>query len=155
MNFKYSVIIPIYNNEETIELLFKELESVSSVLNHDFEIVFINDSSPDASVLRILECKNTSNLKVRIISHSRNFGSFSAVRTGLMHSKADFTGVISADLQEPPSLLLSFFRRLEASGADIVFGTRTMRSDPIFSRIASKLYWFLYRKLINNDIPIF
>jgi hypothetical protein len=70
-----------------------------------------------------------------------------------MHSMADFTGVISADLQEPPSLLLSFFRRLEASGADIVFGTRTMRSDPIFSRIASKLYWFLYRKLINNDIP--
>jgi glycosyltransferase involved in cell wall biosynthesis len=150
---KYAVVVPVFNNEATIGKLFQQLELVSESLGGDFEVLFVNDASPDASLTRILGHKKFSNLNVRVIQLSRNFGSFAAIRTGLSHSNSDFTAVISADLQEPPSLLLAFFKRLEETGADIVFGTRVTRNDPITTRITSKIYWALYRSLINKQVP--
>jgi glycosyltransferase involved in cell wall biosynthesis len=150
---KYAIVIPVFNNEASIETLFQELELITDSLKNSVEILFVDDAGPDKSISKILECKRTSLLNVRIIQHSRNFGSFAAIRTGLMQSKSDFTAVISADMQEPPSLLLSFFERLENTEADIVFGTRINRDDPFVSRVTSQIYWALYRKLVNNQIP--
>ncbi len=153
MMFKYSVVIPVYNNELTICELFVLLEDVASQLNGKVEIIFVNDSSLDSSPIQILECSQRSTLEVKLLHHSRNFGSFSAVRTGLEIASGEFVGVISADLQEPPNLLISFFARLESEPLDIIFGSRIARNDPIISRFFSTLYWFLYRKFINKVIP--
>jgi glycosyltransferase involved in cell wall biosynthesis len=153
MKVKYSIIIPVYRNEQSIIPLFEALEQVNRALNGKVQIVFINDASPDSSALQIIRRKLDSNLNVKLVHHSRNFGSFSAIRTGFNHASGDFIGVISADLQEPPSLLIEFFKRLEDDSIDIVFGTRTSRNDPFLSRFLSNLYWSLYRKLINNEVP--
>jgi glycosyltransferase involved in cell wall biosynthesis len=153
MTVKYSIVIPVYNNESSIDPLFDSLEKVQAELDHGLEVVFVNDSSPDAAALTILKRSQTSNLEVKLIHHSRNFGSFSAIRTGFHYTSADFVGVISADLQEPPSLLISFFEKLETTSVDIVFGSRTSRNDPFLSRVFSSVYWFLYKKFINKEIP--
>jgi glycosyltransferase involved in cell wall biosynthesis len=153
MTAKYSIVIPVYKNESSIEALFDALEKVQKQLSTKVEIVFVDDASPDSSALRILKRSQGSKLEVKLIHHSRNFGSFSAIRTGLHHASADFIGVVSADLQEPPSLLLSFFEKLENTSCEIVFGTRVNRNDPVLSRIFSTSYWLLYRKFINKDIP--
>ena len=153
MKAKYAIVIPVYNNEASIEPLFDALEKVQVQLNDVVEVVFVDDASPDSAVLTILKRSQVSNLDIKLIHHSRNFGSFSAIRTGLRYASADFIGVISADLQEPPSLLIEFFERLENSSADIIFGLRIGRNDPYLSRIFSSVYWSLYRKYINKEIP--
>jgi glycosyltransferase involved in cell wall biosynthesis len=153
MTVKYSIVIPVYNNEASIDSLFDSLEALQAQLGNTVEVVFVDDASPDAAALRILKRSQESPLEVKLIHHSRNFGSFSAIRTGFRYASADFIGVISADLQEPPSLLLSFFERLENTSFDIVFGSRTSRNDPFWSRVSSSIYWFLYKKFINKEIP--
>jgi glycosyltransferase involved in cell wall biosynthesis len=153
MTAKYSVVIPVYKNESSIEPLFDALENVQVQLGDKLQVVFVNDASPDASAIRILKRSRTSNLEVKLIHHSRNFGSFSAIRTGFHHISGELVGVISADLQEPPSLLLSFFERLENNNIEIVFGSRISRYDPLISRIYSSIYWYLYKKFINREIP--
>jgi glycosyltransferase involved in cell wall biosynthesis len=150
---KYSIVIPVYKNETSIELLFGALEKVQTQLDNSVEVVFVNDASPDSSALSILKRSQGSSLEVKLIHHSRNFGSFSAIRTGFHHASGDFVGVVSADLQEPPRLLLSFFNRLENTSYDIVFGSRISRNDPFLSRVFSSTYWFLYKKFINKEIP--
>jgi glycosyltransferase involved in cell wall biosynthesis len=153
MTAKYSIVIPVYKSESSIEPLFDALEKVQAQLDKTVEVVFVNDASPDSVALRILKRSQGSKLEVKLIHHSRNFGSFSSIRTGFRYTSADFVGVISADLQEPPGLLLSFFEQLENTSVDIVFGSRTSRTDPILSRIFSSVYWFFYKKFINKEIP--
>jgi glycosyltransferase involved in cell wall biosynthesis len=153
MTVKYSIVVPVYKNEDSINSLFDALEQVDLHLIGEVQVIFVNDSSPDSSPLLILKRAQESNLQIKLIHHSRNFGSFSAIRTGLRYASGEYIGVISADLQEPPSLLISFFNRLETNPIDIVFGSRTNRNDPIWSRIFSKVYWYFYRKLINKEIP--
>jgi glycosyltransferase involved in cell wall biosynthesis len=150
---KYSIVIPVYKNESSIDPLFDSLEEIASELDGKVEIIFVNDSSPDSSAMQILKRSQKSKLEIKLLHHSRNFGSFSAIRTGLQYTSGNLIGVISADLQEPPSLLISFFQRLQNEPIDILFGSRTRRSDPVLSRTFSKLYWSLYRKFINKDIP--
>jgi glycosyltransferase involved in cell wall biosynthesis len=150
----FEVVIPVYKNEDSISQLLETLDSVASDLNGDFRVLFVDDGSPDDSVKVILDSCDNFSFGISVIRHSRNFGSFSAIRTGLKYSTANYIGVISADLQEPPSLLLSFFSELQKGKLDIVFGTRINRSDPRLSRFMSSLYWKVYRKFINKDIPI-
>ena len=89
----------------------------------------------------------------QLLSLSRNFGSFAAIRSGLQAARGDYFAVMAADLQEPPELAVEFFRRLKNDEADIVVGTRDARDDPWASKAASSLFWKSYRWLINPDIP--
>jgi polyisoprenyl-phosphate glycosyltransferase len=153
MRAKYSIVIPVYRNEQSINSLFEALEQVNTRLDNRVEVIFVDDGSPDTSVRQILTRMQESNLAVRLLHHSRNFGSFSAIRTGFHNVTGDFIGVISADLQEPPDLLVSFFKRLEDKSIDIVFGSRKSRNDPFFTRIFSNIYWSIYKKLIIKEVP--
>ncbi len=111
------------------------------------------DGSPDRcfEVLRTELPKHP--FTSQLLAHSRNFGSFAAIRTGLGAARGEFFAVMAADLQEPPSLIEEFFRVLEGGEADVVVGQRTSRSDPATSSWAAQLFWWLYRKVINPDIP--
>ena len=151
---KFEVVIPIYKNEESLSELLLRLEEVSNCLDGTFEAIFVDDFSPDNSATFLLNSTKDVSFKISLIRHSRNFGSFAAIRTGLRFSRADFVGVISADLQEPPLLLLEFFAELQKGAADIVFGTRVNRQDPIVSRVFSAAYWRVYRRFINREIPV-
>ena len=153
MTSDYSIIIPVYRNEDSIDALFDSLERIATVLGGSTEVIFINDASPDSSALVILRRMLSTPLSIRLIHHSRNFGSFAAIRTGFQVADGAYVGVISADLQEPPDLLISFFAKLKDSSTDIVFGSRNTRNDPKLSTFFSNTYWSFYRKYVNSDIP--
>ena len=152
-NIIYSVIIPVYKNEESLPRLFKALESMNTNLGCQMEAVFVVDGSPDSSFQIIKAALKDLPFAAQLIGHSRNFGSFPAIRTGLSSAKGEFFGVMAADLQEPPELICEFFVSLAANECDVSIGTRNGRTDPFLSRLASSVFWGLYRRLVVNDMP--
>lgn len=149
----YSVIIPVYKNEESIPRLVATLKEMSDALAKQLEVVFVVDGSPDKSFEILKTLLPQLQMPAQLIAHSRNFGSFPAIRTGLASAKGQYFGVMAADLQEPPELLVEFFKALSYGECDVTIGTRSGRSDPFMSRLASSIFWGLYRKLVVKDMP--
>lgn len=152
-----SLIIPVYKNEEGLPALFKALEELHAKctkdLADDLEVVFIVDGSPDRSYEILKNSLPLFSFNSQLALHSRNFGSFAAIRTGLELSQGDLFAVMAADLQEPPTLILEFFSELKKGSADIVVGQRSSRQDPFLSSIGSTIFWSLYRRYVIQDIP--
>ncbi len=149
---RYSVVVPVYGNRDTLPNLLERLAALSTGLDGALEAVFVIDASPDDSAEILSGLAPTAGIPVRILQHSRNFGSFAAIRTGLAAARGDYIGVMAADLQEPPELMTDFFAGL-AAGADVAIGRRTGRADPASSSAASRLYWSLYRRHVMPAIP--
>lgn len=151
---RYSVVIPVYRNEGTLAALVERLRGLATELDGRLEAVFVVDGSPDGSLvlLRRLLSEETG-YSSQLVALSRNFGSFSAIRAGLAVAEGDFVAVMAADLQEPGSLVSAFFDTLEPGEYDVAVGTRAARSDPAGSARASRLFWSLYRRLVDREIP--
>ena len=148
----FSLVIPVYRNEENIEELIASLGDMHRQLD-SLEVVFVIDGSPDASGTLLLAAQNTFPFESKIVFHSRNFGSFTAIRTGLEHASGQYIAAMAADLQEPPELIIEFFRLLRADEADVVFGQRIGRHDSLLRDALSNSFWWLYRKMVIPDIP--
>lgn len=148
-----SLIIPVYRNEENISELIAALNALNQLSSSAIEVVFVIDGSPDRSGELLMDARKEFGFPSAIIFHSRNFGSFTAIRTGLEYANGDLIAVMAADLQEPPQLILEFFRILEADEADIAFGERTGRHDSYLRDGLSNAFWWLYRKLVIKDVP--
>lgn len=151
---RYSLIIPVYRNEGSIPSLLDAIIDLDRQLDHQLEVVFVVDGSPDQSYARLHDGLQSMALDAKLISLSRNFGSFAAIREGLLHARGEFAAVMAADLQEPPELIPRFFEALADDSADIVFGTRESRQDPWVSKIFAALFWSLYRKFVQPDMPV-
>ena len=149
----YSLVIPVYRNEASLPELIDAVAGIAASLDGPFEAVFVVDGSPDRSYAVLREKLPAAPFASQLLSLSRNFGSFAAIRSGLQAARGDYFAVMAADLQEPPELAAEFFRRLKNDEADIVVGTRDARDDPWASKAASSLFWKSYRWLINPDIP--
>ena len=148
-----SLVIPVYKNEESLPRLFRELETLAGRLRDAMEVVVVVDGSPDAS-LQILQTHLPSwSVRSQLVELSRNFGSFSAIAAGLRYGQGEYFAVLSADLQEPPELVLEFHKLLASGEADVVFGHRTRRADAWLSRMASEWFWSLYRRFVLKDLP--
>jgi len=150
---KYSVVIPVYKNEGSIGRLIEALAGMNRELDGQLEAVFVVDGSPDQSFALLHEEIKRLHFPAQLLAHSRNFGSFPAIRTGLRAARGSYFGVMAADLQEPPELLVAFFRALAADECDVAIGTRDSRDDPRTSRAASSLFWAMYRKLVVPEMP--
>lgn len=152
-----SVVIPVYRNEESVPALIASLSDAARKAGQDFgcafEAVFVVDGSPDGSHALLAQSLPSAPFASQLLLHSRNFGSFAAIRTGLRAATGRYFGVIAADLQEPPELVLQFLERLLAGNCDVVVGCRENRRDSLSTRITSGLFWKLYRKFIIHDIP--
>lgn len=152
-----AIVIPVYRNEGSIPDLLAELERVTARIRTEgaeAEAVFVVDGSPDGSEPLLLRLLPRCGFRSRVVSHSRNFGSFAAIRTGLAHVEADHYGVMAADLQEPPDLMLEFLRVLGGGGHDVAVGVRASRHDPLTSAWASGCFWTFYRRFVNREIPV-
>lgn len=150
MSIRYSIVIPVYRNEESLPELIRRIVELEI---RDLEVVFVVDGSPDRSHEMLQRLLPTAPLHAQLIRLSRNFGAFSAIRSGLAAARGEFIAVMAADLQEPPELVRDFFRTLESGETDIVVGRRASRSDPLLSRLSSALYWRAYRMAVQPDIP--
>jgi polyisoprenyl-phosphate glycosyltransferase len=156
-NETYSVIIPVYRNEEFIPALLSEFSRIHDIVTERFglvtEFVFVVDGSPDNCYPLLRQELPKSPFPSQLVLHTRNFGSLAAMRTGLQVGKGLYFGIIAADLQEPPELLLDFLVPLVTDVADVVVARRLGREDPAASRISADLFWRLYRLFVNPDIP--
>jgi glycosyltransferase involved in cell wall biosynthesis len=149
----YSIVIPVYKNEASIPELLATLHGINKRLDSTLEVVFVVDGSPDESFQRLNAELPAVAFKSKLIALSRNFGSFSAIRIGLQRATGPYFAVMAADLQEPADLIVSFLEELAKGETDIVVGTRVSRDDPFLSKMASHAFWFLYRKLIQPELP--
>ena len=99
---RYSVVVPVYGNRATLPAVLARLASVAKELDGRLEAVFVVDGSPDDSASVLADVVPQQQLSVQVLEHSRNFGSFAAIRTGLAAARGDFIGVMAADLQSRP-----------------------------------------------------
>lgn len=150
---RYSVVVPVYRNCDSIGELIGSLAEMNAARGHRLEAVFVVDGSPDNSAELLRVGLRQSSLSAQLVSLSRNFGSFSAIRVGLAVAAGEYVAVMAADLQEPPDVISAFFNSLEAGECDIAIGQRTGRDDPAMSSAAARLYWAAYRRVINPAIP--
>lgn len=150
----YSLVVPVYRNEESIPELLDAVDFMNDALGGQLEAVFVVDGSPDRSAELLQAALPGRGFASRLVLLSRNFGSFAAIRVGLEHGTGSYFAVMAADLQEPPELALEFFRLLAAGDHDIVVGTRQDRSDPILTRLTSGLFWRVYRRYVMSSVPV-
>ena len=123
-NIRYSLVIPLYKNEENLPDLFSALDSLAHNIGEQFEVVFVVDGSPDHCFSIINDRLPEFSFPAQLILHSRNFGAFTAVRTGMQNARGEFVAAMAADLQEPPELIEQFFKILNNDEADLVFGIK-------------------------------
>ncbi len=149
----YSIVLPVYKNDDSIPQLLRELGHLHEELHGTLEAVFVVDGSPDQSLNSLAALLPTQPYNSKLIALSRNFGSFAAIRAGLERASGKYFAVMAADLQEPPELTRKFFSILNSDEADVVVGTRLTREDPYWSGLFAKLYWYLYRRFIQPETP--
>lgn len=153
MTIDNSIVIPVYRNAENIDALLERLQTLVTELPGTTEVVFVVDGSPDDSHELLVACSSRLPFAHQIIRHSRNFGSFAAIRTGMRAANGDVLGVMAADLQEPAELMINFVELLSSGDFDIAVGRRVGRSDPTMSSLSSRAFWGVYRRLVLRDIP--
>lgn len=148
-----SLVVPIYGNEGSIDELLDAILGIQTSTGPRFEAVFVVDGSPDRSYSRLHERLPHAGFAAQLICLSRNFGAFSAIRVGLEHARGRVIAVMAADLQEPPELVVKFREVLEQGDVDVAFGVREGRKDPALSKLASRIFWGVYRRFVMPDIP--
>lgn len=151
---RYSLIIPVYRNEETLDALLTALHGIAAELDGRLEVVFVIDGSPDRSYPILRDRLPTAGFPSQLVCLSRNFGSFAAIRMGLEAGHGPYYAVLAADLQEPPELIVSFFRALESEPFDIAIGTRETRGDPWTQTVMANLFWKMYRRFVQPEVPV-
>ena len=149
----YSLVIPVYRNASSLPQLVEIVADFPSRLDGPFEVVFVIDGSPDDSLTVLQRLLPDATLRATILALSRNFGSFAAIRVGIEAARGRYLAIMAADLQEPPELALEIFRRLRDGQSDVVVGTRTSRSDPLPARLAAGIFWGIYRRFIQPEMP--
>lgn len=147
-----SIIIPCYNEEEVIPLVYKEIHSVMKNVDIDYEILFVNDGSTDAT-LEIINNLTKQDSKVKFISFARNFGKESAMYAGFCNAHGDYVAVMDADLQDPPSLLPEMLAILENGEYDSVATRRiTRKGEPVVRSWFARNFYKIINKYSDSDI---
>ncbi len=141
-----SIVVPVYRNKGSLTLLYNECMKLfeSSLKNYAYELVFVDDGSDDGSLEELMELRS-QNPNVTVIKFSKNFGQFSALHAGMHHAKGDYTVCISADLQDPPSLIGDMVKALENGDFDIVLACRKSRPDTWFKNLTAAFHIKLVR----------
>jgi len=149
---KFSIIVPVYNEEANITALYNRIKKVSPSIKYQLEVIFINDGSSDNTLIKLIELSEKDK-SIKIINFSRNFGHQMAVSAGLKYASGDIVAVIDADLQDPPELLPKFIDKIN-SGYDVVYAIRKKRKESLIMKIAYATYYRLLKGMVDIDIPL-
>ncbi|WP_028403219.1 glycosyltransferase family 2 protein [Ectobacillus panaciterrae] len=150
---KYSIVIPVYNEEEVIYETYKRLKRVMDSTGEGYELLFVNDGSRDETVSILKECSGIDQ-SVKLIDFSRNFGHQIAITAGMDYAAGDAIVIIDADLQDPPELILKMIEKWK-EGYDVVYAKRTQRKgETFFKKQTAALFYRLLRASTDIDIPL-
>lgn len=149
-----SVIIPCYYNELNIGPTTDRLLEVEKKLPSgvSFEFVLVDDGSKDNTYEKLVDFRQKYPDKVKIIKLAKNVGSYTAIMAGMNYAEGDCCTVISADLQDPPELILEMYSYWE-KGIKLVLATRQNRKDPFITRISAGIFYFFIRKMALKNMP--
>ena len=151
---RVSVIVPVYFNAGSLPGLFEALQLVEQRLagrDLALELIFVDDGSGDDSFAQLRSIK-AARPETTLVKLTRNFGAVPAIRTGLRYVTGDAFAFLAADLQDPPGLVVDMADRWLA-GSKFVIAERETRNDPLPSRIFSRVYYFMLRKLVLPGYP--
>ena len=148
-----TVIVPCYNEQESVELFYREMNTVMQRMEEqDFELIFVDDGSKDQT-LSIVKNLSDKDCRVKYLSFSRNFGKESAIYAGLEHAHGDYVVLMDADLQDPPKLLPEMFRYVKEEGYDSVATRRvTRKGEPVIRSFFARQFYKIMNRISSTDI---
>jgi glycosyltransferase involved in cell wall biosynthesis len=137
----FSVVVPLYNEEESLEELHRRLTLVLQPLSDSFEIIFVDDGSTDNS-FAVLKTLHEKDRRVKVIQLRKNFGKASALSAGFKKARGKIIITLDADLQDLPEEIPTLLKKIEA-GYELVSGWKVKRKDPVVRKVASRLFNFV------------
>jgi len=149
-NIHISIVIPVYGCCESLNKLYDRLTTTLSKITDDFEIIMVNDDSPDDPWEKIVKL-STDDKRVKGIDLSRNFGQHYAITAGLDYAQGDWIIVMDCDLQDQPEEIIKLYEKAQ-EGYDVVFGRRINRQDSFFKRLSSTLFYKVFDYLTDSNI---
>ncbi|HWP97773.1 MAG TPA: glycosyltransferase family 2 protein [Syntrophomonadaceae bacterium] len=153
MNVRYTIIIPVYNEEAVIRETYHRLSSVMKDIGESYELLFVNDGSIDSTAAIIRQFAQTDPC-IKLLEFSRNFGHQIAISAGMDHAKGEAVVIIDADLQDPPEVIPQMVQKWR-EGYEVVYGKRLKREgETLFKRWTAALYYRTLRALTDIDIPL-
>ncbi len=149
---KYSVIVPLFNEEAVVCETHKRLSAVMNQTDGEYEIIFVNDGSRDSTETLVKQIMQNDS-HVCLINFSRNFGHQTAISAGMDNARGQAIVVIDADLQDPPEVILEMIARWK-EGYDVVYGKRSVREgETVFKKATAKIFYRFLASLTDIDIP--
>src|SRR5438132_9657160 len=136
-------VTPCYRDVAAVTIMHDGLTAVFKKIGVDYEIIFVNDHSPD-NAREVLAALAARDARVVVINHSRNFGSQSAFTSGMRVATGHAVVLLDGDLQDPPELIESFYQKW-CEGYDVVYGERVQREATRFLQVAYKVFHRLFR----------
>ena len=151
---KISIIIPAYNEEESLPLLYDRLkELMEKMSNYEFEILFVNDGSKDKTI-EIIKDLRSKDERISYVDFSRNFGKEIAMIAGLDYATGDCVVFMDADLQDPPELIPELVKYWEEGYDDVYAKRRSRKGETWLKKFTSKMYYRVLQHLTNVEIQI-
>jgi dolichol-phosphate mannosyltransferase len=147
-----SIVIACYKDAGSVAEFYRRLTAVLPEVVGDYEIIFVNDASPD-NAENLLNEIAVSDSRVVIVNHARNFGSQNAFLSGMKVSRCDGVILMDGDLQDPPSLIPDLAQRWR-EGYDIVYGVRVKRRETLFRQVAYKMFYRVFQAMADVPIPL-
>ena len=152
---KLSVVSTLYQSKIFLDEFLIEIEKAIQLIQiDDYELIFVNDGSPDNSLQHLITLKKEKYPKIKIIDLSRNFGHHYAIQSGLLKAKGDLIFLIDNDLETHPNVLVNFYKTIkEDKTLDVVYGFQEVRKGNFIERTLGGLFWILINKLSDTKIP--
>ena len=147
-----SVVVPVFNEEENVTVLYSRLTAVLEDTHIDYEIIFVDDGSNDNS-LNQLQNLSVKDKRVLVVELARNFGHQVSITAGLDFARGQAVAVMDADLQDPPEALPEFIAKWR-KGYDVIYAIREQRKERWLKRSSYALFYRLLRRVANIDIPL-
>ncbi|MBY0028361.1 glycosyltransferase family 2 protein [Priestia aryabhattai] len=150
---KYSIVVPVYNEEEVIHETYRRLTEVMRSTKEAYELLFVNDGSRDRTAEIIKEYSEQDSAVV-LLDFARNFGHQIAITAGMDYARGEAVVVIDADLQDPPELILEMVEKWK-QGFDVVYAKRTKRKgETYFKKQTAAMFYRFLRAMTDIDIPL-
>lgn len=148
-----NIVVPVYNEEKTIDLFFTETEKVIREISElEVDYLFVDDGSRDSTLEKIKKLKE-QNPHVHYLSFSRNFGKEAAIYAGLEYASGEYVAIMDCDLQDPPALIPEMYRLVAEENYDCVGCRRVSRKgEPIIRSLCARLFYKIINKISKADI---
>ena len=151
---KLSIVTALYQSEKTIKEFHTLISSeAKKLVNNNYEIIYVNDCSPDKSLEKVITIFNQDK-QTKIIDLSKNFGHHKAMMTGLGQASGDLVFLIDVDLEEDPRYLKQFFDEIKRNDCDVIYGQQKIRRGNWFSRIYGTFFWKFFNKISGLSLGI-